>query len=148
MSNDFAMNLIYLRGEKNLTQQELGDAIGVSPSQISRYEAGQAMPRKTMLRKLAEALGVTIDQLTQPDMVKVLMEQGSPSGDAEKWEVTVPKELVSKIQDAANEFGVSLEVMFVAELERSRMFWKEGKDIGIENAIAAAQAYHESLEQP
>jgi transcriptional regulator with XRE-family HTH domain len=63
MSNDFATHLIYLRGEKNITQQELGDAAGVSPSQISRYEAGHAMPRKTVLRKLAGALGVTVEEL-------------------------------------------------------------------------------------
>lgn len=64
MTTEFAINLIRLRGEKNLTQQELGDAIGVSPSQISRYEAGQARPRKTVLRKLADALDVEVDQLS------------------------------------------------------------------------------------
>lgn len=67
MHNDFATNLIYLRGEKNLTQQELGDAAGVSPSQISRYEAGMAKPRKTVLRKLADALGVSVDHLTRSE---------------------------------------------------------------------------------
>ncbi|MGV6396997.1 helix-turn-helix domain-containing protein [Pseudomonas caspiana] len=63
MTNEFAANLIYLRGEKDLTQQELGDAAGVSPSQISRYEAGVAFPRKTVLRKIADALGVSADEL-------------------------------------------------------------------------------------
>ncbi|NWA68015.1 helix-turn-helix domain-containing protein [Pseudomonas reactans] len=62
MSHDFANNLIHLRGQNNLTQQELGALAGVSPSQISRYEAGLAMPRKTVLRKLADALGVTVDE--------------------------------------------------------------------------------------
>lgn len=63
MSHDFANNLIHLRGQKNLTQQELGAVAGVSPSQISRYEAGLAMPRKTVLRKLADALGVTVEEI-------------------------------------------------------------------------------------
>lgn len=62
MSYDFANNLIHLRGQKNLTQQELGAVAGVSPSQISRYEAGLALPRKTVLRKLADALGVTVEE--------------------------------------------------------------------------------------
>ncbi|WP_146749677.1 MULTISPECIES: helix-turn-helix transcriptional regulator [unclassified Pseudomonas] len=61
---NFASNLIKIRSEQNITQQELGDAAGVSPSQISRYEAGQAMPRKTMLLKLAEALHVSPEALT------------------------------------------------------------------------------------
>ncbi|WP_235437086.1 helix-turn-helix domain-containing protein [Pseudomonas trivialis] len=63
MTDEFAANLVYLRGLKNLTQQELGDAIGVSPSQISRYESGSARPRKTVMGKLAGVLGVTIDDL-------------------------------------------------------------------------------------
>lgn len=64
MTTEFAAALIHLRGQKNLTQQELGLAAGVSPSQISRYEAGLAMPRKIVLRKLADALGVTVEKLT------------------------------------------------------------------------------------
>ncbi|MGU9821152.1 helix-turn-helix domain-containing protein [Pseudomonas sp. LF090] len=146
MSNDFAMNLIYLRGEKNLTQQQLGDAIGVSPSQISRYEAGQARPRKTVLRKLADALAVPVEQLSNPDMVRLVMDEPVAAGADNTWEVTVPKQLVSKIQTIADEFGVSLEVMFVAELERARMYWEEGVDPGIEKAIESVQQYHKSLE--
>lgn len=63
MPNDFASTLIALRGEKNLTQQQLGDAAGVSPSQISRYESGLAIPRKTVLLKLAKVLGVSENEL-------------------------------------------------------------------------------------
>ncbi|WP_050516258.1 helix-turn-helix domain-containing protein [Pseudomonas lactis] len=66
MTDEFAANLVYLRGLKNLTQQELGDAIGVSPSQISRYESGSARPRKTVMAKLASVLGVTIEELDRP----------------------------------------------------------------------------------
>lgn len=146
MSNDFATNLIYLRGEKNLTQQQLGDAIGVSPSQISRYEAGQARPRKTVLRKLADALGVQVEQLSNPDMVRVVIDEPATDGTDNSWEVNVPKHLVSKIQAAADEFGVSVEVMFVVELERARMYWEEGVDPGIEKTIESVQRYHKSLE--
>lgn len=79
MTTEFANNLIRLRGDKDLTQQELGDAIGVSPSQISRYEAGQAKPRKTMLRKLADALEVSAEDLVgsvaEPDTVRIVLEE-------------------------------------------------------------------------
>lgn len=79
MSNVFATNLIYLRGEKNLTQQELGDVVGVSPSQISRYESGTARPRKTILRKLAAALGVATNVLERP-IGEDVREQGEGLG--------------------------------------------------------------------
>lgn len=65
MPKDFATKLVSLRGERNLTQQQLADAIGITPSQISRYESGQAKPRRTVLFKLAEALGVSVDDLKE-----------------------------------------------------------------------------------
>ena len=74
MSNDFASKLISQRSEKNLTQQQLADAIGITPSQISRYESGQAKPRKTVLIKLAKALGVEPEALladSEPDDVEL-----------------------------------------------------------------------------
>ncbi|WP_063912489.1 helix-turn-helix transcriptional regulator [Pseudomonas sp. p21] len=102
MSDDFATKLIYLRGERNLTQQELGDASGVSPSQISRYEAGQAKPRKTVLRKLAEALCVPVEELQ--DEVPVVLE--SPDGD--KMPITIDRETFDQMQKAARASGKSL----------------------------------------
>jgi transcriptional regulator with XRE-family HTH domain len=60
MSNAFASKLVALR---NLTQQQLADAVGITPSQISRYESGVARPRKTVMTKLARALSVDQDDL-------------------------------------------------------------------------------------
>jgi transcriptional regulator with XRE-family HTH domain len=77
MSNDFASKLISQRSEKNLTQQQLADAIGITPSQISRYESGQAKPRKTVLIKLAKALGVEPEALQadgEPDDVELMFD--------------------------------------------------------------------------
>jgi transcriptional regulator with XRE-family HTH domain len=63
MSEEFATKLIALRVEKDLTQQQLAHAVGISSSQISRYESGLAMPRKTVMLKLAKALGVATEDL-------------------------------------------------------------------------------------
>lgn len=98
MSNDFATHLIYLRGEKNITQQELGDAAGVSPSQISRYEAGQAMPRKTVLRKLAGALGVTVEEL-----------QGIQENQSHELNFGLSVQDLDDLQSIADKSGKSLE---------------------------------------
>lgn len=55
----FGKRLARARAEKQLTQRELADAIGITFSQISRYEASKARPRLAILMKLAEALGTT-----------------------------------------------------------------------------------------
>lgn len=63
MSRDFAETLVRYRALRGLTQQQLGDLAGVSPSQISRYEAGTAKPRRTVMQNLADALDISIDDL-------------------------------------------------------------------------------------
>lgn len=52
-----------LREERGLTQQEVGDAIGVSRVAISGYENGEKKPKKENLKKLAEYFGVPIQYL-------------------------------------------------------------------------------------
>jgi len=47
-----------LRRDAVLTQQELADRIGVQQRMVSKWENGEAMPRPTNIRKLAEALAV------------------------------------------------------------------------------------------
>jgi len=64
MDSQFGKRLAHARAAKNLTQRELAETIGITWSQISRYEAGKAKPRLAVLLKLAEALGKTADDLT------------------------------------------------------------------------------------
>ena len=60
----FSDTLKKLRLSKGLSQEELGDIIGVSKSTIGMYEQGQRIPKAdTTFRKLAEYFGVSIDYL-------------------------------------------------------------------------------------
>lgn len=52
-----------LRGERHLTQEELGRAIGLDRSRISRYEKGRVGLNGWNVVRLAEVLGVTTDEL-------------------------------------------------------------------------------------
>ncbi len=55
--------IITLRHEKDLTQQEMADMIGIHVNQIRRYESGATQPSLEVLKRLAVALSVTIDSL-------------------------------------------------------------------------------------
>ncbi len=55
--------LITLRRERDLTQQEMADAIGVHVNQVRRYEAGATQPSLEALKKIAVAMSITIDSL-------------------------------------------------------------------------------------
>ena len=52
-----------LRKEKELSQQELADILGVSPKTVSKWECSNGLPDITLLKKLSEVLDVTTDEL-------------------------------------------------------------------------------------
>jgi len=56
------------RGERKLSQQQLADMVGVSKRTIASYESTDAMARKSTLRKLAEALQVSVDYLAHDEI--------------------------------------------------------------------------------
>ena len=50
-----------LRKEKGLTQNDLGERLGVSFQAVSKWERGEALPDITLLPDLAKILEITID---------------------------------------------------------------------------------------
>nr|DAN31830.1 MAG TPA: Helix-turn-helix XRE-family like protein [Caudoviricetes sp.] len=52
-----------LRREKNLSQKELGEMLELTQSAISKIETGATLPSMETARKLANALGCTLDEL-------------------------------------------------------------------------------------
>lgn len=52
-----------LRQDKNLTQKELADQIGVTDKAISKWECGKGLPDITLLEPLAAALGTSVAEL-------------------------------------------------------------------------------------
>ena len=55
------------REEKQMTQVEVADVLGVKPATISKYEAGTLEPNIESLKKLAELFGVSVDELLKED---------------------------------------------------------------------------------
>ena len=55
------------RENKNMTQGEIADILGVKSSTISKYEAGTLEPNIESLKKLAELFEVSIDELIKED---------------------------------------------------------------------------------
>lgn len=60
---DIPTRLIHLRRDMNLTQQEMGDRIGIHVNQVRRYESGNAKPSLEVLEKIALTLHVSLDWL-------------------------------------------------------------------------------------
>jgi len=54
-----------LRVGKNVTAQQLADAIDVSPLAIKKYEANIWRPGKPTMLKLAKYFGITLQELSE-----------------------------------------------------------------------------------
>lgn len=63
-------NLRRFRNDRNLTQEEVAGALGVSPQAVSRWETGAACPDVELLPALANFYGVTLDALVGMDRLR------------------------------------------------------------------------------
>jgi len=54
------------RKMRGMSQQDLGDQVGVSRMSISKYENNQSVPGSQYLLKLAQALGIKVEYLLRP----------------------------------------------------------------------------------
>ena len=52
-----------LRKSQKLSQEKLGQKIGVAKSHISEWETGKIIPLSTTLKKIADALGCSVNDL-------------------------------------------------------------------------------------
>lgn len=57
------MNLGELRKQKNVTQAELANRLGVDRSTVACWEIGKSKPTADKLVKVADVLGCTVDEL-------------------------------------------------------------------------------------
>ena len=75
---EFGVRLRQLRKERNLTQKELANLIGVKNSVISFYEVGDRTPSLEALIKLSKALHITTDALLGLKKCETLDVSGLP----------------------------------------------------------------------
>ena len=64
----FKENLQYLRGSRNMTQEQLAMLLGVSRQAISKWESEKAYPERDKLLMLCDMFGVTLDDLVMGDV--------------------------------------------------------------------------------
>lgn len=97
----FPNHLSALRKQRGLTQETLAKLIGITKTQVYRYENGSSQPTLDVIKRLAVTLSVTTDQLIfeederQPDESLALLMEGVSRLDSE--EKFVIRELVEGI---------------------------------------------------
>lgn len=74
--NTLGKQIAQLRKELGMTQQTLAQQMGVTDKAVSKWERDLSCPDVATLPKLAQTLGVTVDELMQPGARK----EPAPSG--------------------------------------------------------------------
>lgn len=95
MSKSFADKILELRTQKNISQRELGEAIGVSNLSIFNYEKGTKKPRRNTLIKIAEYFNVPIEYFNEEQyepmkaLVSIVPAGGAASSNTFKYRVNL-----------------------------------------------------------
>ena len=63
----FSESIKYFREKRQISQEELAKRAGITQSAISLYEKGEITPKLIVADKIANALGITIEQLMKGD---------------------------------------------------------------------------------
>ncbi len=59
-----------MRKEKDMTQEQLAEKLGVSSKSISRWENGNTMPDYTLLKDLCSKLDINVNELLSGEKIK------------------------------------------------------------------------------
>ena len=73
MGEKFNENLRAAREHKNMSQKEVADSIGVAKSTYSLYESGNREPNVQTIKKIADTLSVSADDLLGLNIQPVTM---------------------------------------------------------------------------
>jgi len=60
---DLGLRMAGARKARSLTQQQVADLLGIAQQSYAQYETGRARIQAAMLPKLAQHLGLTLDEL-------------------------------------------------------------------------------------
>ena len=63
----FSDNLAYLRAQRNLTQEQLAETLGVSRQSVSKWESSASFPEMDTILKLCDLFSVSLDTLLRGD---------------------------------------------------------------------------------
>lgn len=88
--------IMALRREKGLTQEQLADKVGVSAQAVSKWENELSCPDVSILPQLADALGVTTDELLGARPIEprvVVVEKGASGGNEARTAGGVRREI-------------------------------------------------------
>ena len=94
------------RKQKNLTQMQLAEKLGITDKAISKWERGIAMPDTSIMLELCEILGISVNELLSGE--KIIMENNNQKN--EQLLLDMAKELEKKNKTIWNAMWIIMTV--------------------------------------
>lgn len=106
------------RKEKNLTQEQLAEKLGVSNKTVSKWECGKCMPDYSVVKPLCQELGITISELMDGEV--------KADGSIRVFDEEQILDMLERIQQLEKQkisiLGILLIIMGIALLASSQLF--------------------------
>ncbi|MBQ4591623.1 MAG: helix-turn-helix transcriptional regulator [Clostridia bacterium] len=132
-----------LRRKNDMTQEELAEALDMSPQAVSRWETGTAFPDSTVIRKLAYLFDVTTDYLLEVDPERVKRDVGNL---ILKTDEMNPQEAAQMLRDALKEYPRNKELIYaLSRLLYYRIYSNNPDSEGAKDALWEARTLVEWL---
>ena len=99
-------NIKKIRESKNISQKDLAEAVQLSPKTIQNYEQGVRSPRYEQIKDIAQALGVTEQNLLmiegniEIDSTQLFLEKLSSEISDQLWEISVAEKRIKEQKDS------------------------------------------------
>ncbi len=121
--NTIGMNIAELRRKHNMTQETLGEMIGISAQSVSKWENGATMPDITLLPILADIFNTSIDALFgmgDPAKKAIPAEELPPRAFDALLKLSASsmhfeKDVIQKYRDAVNADGACASAVYTEE---------------------------------
>lgn len=122
MANSIGTRIAEARKRKGLTQDQLAEAMGVSPQAVSKWENDISCPDITLLPQLADYFGISVDDLLRgasapevqivpeeerKDFSKMMLRINVLSAQGDKVKVNLPMPLLK----TGLQIGMNMETM-------------------------------------
>ncbi|NCA97177.1 MAG: XRE family transcriptional regulator [Bacteroidia bacterium] len=115
MEESLGQRIARLRRSKGLTQEELGDKVGISSQAVSKWETDSSVPDVTLLVKIANIFDISVDELlgneriretpkvvpaeNRKDVDKMILKITVDSNDGDKVRINLPITIVKLMTD-------------------------------------------------
>lgn len=133
-----------LRRKNNMTQEDLAEALGLTPQAISRWETGTAFPDSTVIRRLAYLFGVTTDYLLEVDPVRMKKDIGRLI--FRSFDEMEPEDGAALLRDALKEYTRNESLMYaLANILYHKIYLRDPSNGNAQDALHEARRLMEQL---